>query len=211
MPHAIEPLRKLWYKLSRMNVAPTNKEPGKNLKPKNHQKPFRENWEIDLLLWASVITLGIGLFAPILTFKKLLFYKSTVSIYSVLIGLIQEKELILFLIIFIFSVVFPLAKNLVIAKIRYTRSGTTQRLDTFLRILGQISKWSMLDVFLVALIVVIVRLGIFGKVTVRWGIFVFAASVILSTFATGRLSAKMRSDDKDRDKSKGLSGLSPGL
>ena len=50
----------------------------------------------------------------------------------------------------------------------------------------------MLDVFLVALLVVIVRMGVFGKVMVRWGIYIFAASVILSTFATSRLITKMR-------------------
>jgi len=161
------------------------------LNPQKDRKTFRRNWDIDLLLWASVITLGVGLFAPILTFKKLLFYKSTVSIYSVLLGLLQEEEVILFLIIFVFSVIFPVAKNLMIAITRYTQSRT-QRWDKYLRLLGHISKWSMLDVFLVALLVVIVRIGVFGKVSVRWGIYVFAASVILSTFATNRLVTKKR-------------------
>ena len=161
------------------------------LNPQKDRKTFRRNWDIDLLLWASVITLGVGLFAPILTFKKLLFYKSTVSIYSVLLGLLQEEEVILFLIIFVFSVIFPVAKNLMIAITRYTHSRT-QRWDKYLRLLGHISKWSMLDVFLVALLVVIVRIGVFGKVSVRWGIYVFAASVILSTFATNRLVTKKR-------------------
>ena len=40
---------------------------------------------------------------------------------------------------------------------------------------------------LVALLVVIVRLGLFGRVQVRWGIYVFAASVILSTLASSSL------------------------
>jgi paraquat-inducible protein A len=161
------------------------------LEPKKGRASLWKNWDIDLLLWASVITLGIGLFAPILTFKKLLFYKSTVSIYSVILGLLKEKEFILFLVIFVFSVIFPVAKNLMIAITRY-RHSRTQRWDKYLRLLGHISKWSMLDVFLVALLVVIVRVGVFGKVTVRWGIYVFASSVILSTFATNRLVTKKR-------------------
>ena len=89
--------------------------------------------------------------------------------------------------------VFPVAKNLLIALTRYLRSENL-RLDRPLRLLGHISKWSMLDVFLVALLVVIVRLGVFGKVTVRWGIYVFAASVILGTLATNRLVTKRRLD-----------------
>lgn len=167
-----------------------NTEPEIDLDPQKAGKTFWKYWDIDLLLWTSVITLGIGLFAPILTFKKLLFYKSTVSIYSVLLGLLQEKEFILFLIIFVFSVVFPVAKNLSVAYVRYKRPEPAKKMNKYLHNLSQISKWSMLDVFLVALLVVIVRLGVFGKVTVRWGIYVFAAAVILSTFATNRLIAK---------------------
>jgi paraquat-inducible protein A len=174
-----------------MKADQDDKGPEAKRGPQKVRKTVWKNWDIDPLLWTSAIALGIGLFAPILTFKKLLFYKSTVSIYSVLIGLLQEKEIILFLIIFIFSVIFPVAKILMIALTRYAPSET-QRSDKYLRFLGQISKWSMLDVFLVALLVVIVRLGVFGKVTVRWGIYVFAAAVILSTLATTRLIAKKR-------------------
>ena len=148
------------------------------LDTKKGGKVIWKNWDIDVLLWTSIITLGIGLFAPILTFKKLLFYKSTVSIYLVLTGLFQEKELILFLIIVVFSVVFPVP---------------TEEMNKRLRYLSQISKWSMLDVFLVALLVVIVRLGVLGKAEARWGIYVFAASVILSSLAASRLQKKIGS------------------
>ncbi|MBN1221599.1 MAG: paraquat-inducible protein A [Candidatus Aminicenantes bacterium] len=151
------------------------------------RSPLRKSWHVDLLLWSSLVTLGIGLFAPILTFRKLLFFKSTVSIYSVLTGLIREKEYILFLIIVVFSVLFPLAKNGFIALTHYSRSPSSGKREAFLRYLGQVSKWSMLDVFLVALLVVIARLGVFGSVQVRWGIYVFAASVILSTLAVSHL------------------------
>lgn len=165
---------------------------GKETNPevKKGRKAFWKNAKIDILLWASIITLGIGLFAPILTFKKLLFYKNTVSIYSVLTGLIQEKEFVLFLIIVVFSIVFPIAKNFMIAFVRYMKPEPTEEIDRRLRYLSQISKWSMLDVFLVALLVVIVRLGVLGKVEVRWGIYVFATSVILSSLATSRLLKK---------------------
>jgi paraquat-inducible protein A len=50
----------------------------------------------------------------------------------------------------------------------------------------------MLDVYVVALLVVIVRLGALGRVQVHWGIYVFALSVILSTAASGRLRRRLK-------------------
>jgi paraquat-inducible protein A len=146
------------------------------------------NIYINLLLWISLFTLAIGIFAPVMTFKKLLFYKNTFSIHSGLVTLVNEGEYILFLIIFVFTILFPVAKIVLLFLIYYFRFWTLEKRKGLLHYLGLVSKWSMLDVFIVALLVVIVRLGITGKVEVRWGIYVFALSVILSTLATQRLS-----------------------
>jgi len=72
--------------------------------------------------------------------------------------------------------------------ILYHWSWPQVKVKKLLHYLSLVSKWSMLDVFIVALLVVIVRLGITGKVEVRWGIYVFAVSVVLSTLATQKLS-----------------------
>jgi paraquat-inducible protein A len=143
---------------------------------------------INLLLWISLFTLAIGIFAPVMTFKKLLFYKNTFSIHSGLVTLFNEGEYILFLIIFVFTILFPVVKIVLLFLIHYFRFWSLERRKRFLHYLSIVSKWSMLDVFIVALLVVIVRLGITGKIEVKWGIYVFALSVILSTLATQRLS-----------------------
>lgn len=145
---------------------------------------------IDLMLWISLITLAIGIFAPVMSFKKLLFYKNTFSIQAGLVTLFKEGEYILFLIIFGFTILFPVAKILLLALIHYFSFWPQERMKKLLHTLGLVSKWSMLDVFIAALLVVIVRLGITGKVEVRWGIYMFAASVILSTLAVQRLTRR---------------------
>ena len=154
-------------------------------------QPKRKIWEhviIDLLLWISLITLAIGIFSPVMTFKKLIFYKNSFSIPSGRVTLFKEGEYILFLIIFVFTILFPTVKILLLAQVHYFRIWPQEKRKKLLHYLSLVSKWSMLDVFIVALLVVIVRLGIAGKVEVRWGIYVFATSVILSTLATQRLS-----------------------
>ncbi|UCC40626.1 MAG: paraquat-inducible protein A [Candidatus Aminicenantes bacterium] len=158
---------------------------------KKLKKQTLKNLEVHLLIWLSLITLGIGISAPILTFKKLIFYKRTFSILSGLESLFKEGEYFLFLIIGAFSVLFPIAKILLLSIIWYFRSLPKQKAQKYLYYLGGISKWSMLDVFIVAILVVIVRLDVLGKIEVHWGIYIFAASVILSIFASSRLSRRI--------------------
>jgi paraquat-inducible protein A len=162
--------------------------------PKKRSTPTQSKgtiWEhiiINCLLWISFLTLAIGIFAPVMTFKKLIFYKNTFSIHSGLVTLFKEGEYILFLIIFVFAILFPVVKIFLLGLIHYFRLWPQEKMKKLLHYLSLVSKWSMLDVFIVALLVVIVRLGITGKVEVRWGLYVFAVSVILSTLATQRLT-----------------------
>lgn len=144
------------------------------------------------LLWISLVTLGVGIFAPVMTFKKLIFYKSTFSIHSGLVTLFKEGEYLLFLIISVFAILFPMVKILLLFLVQYQRSWSREIKERILHALGLVSKWSMLDVFIVAILVVIVRLGIVGRVDVRWGIYVFALSVVLSTLATQTLTRPPR-------------------
>ena len=125
-----------------------------------------------------------------MTFKKLIFYKTTFSIHSGLMTLLREGEYILFLIIFVFTILFPVVKIVLLFVIQYQRSWSQENRKRLLHYLGLVSKWSMLDVFIVAMLVVIIRLGITGRVEVQWGIYVFALSVILSSIATQRLSCR---------------------
>ena len=164
--------------------------------PKTRSLSTRSNGSIwghiitNALLWISLTTLAIGIFAPVMTFKKLIFYKNTFSIYSGLVTLFNEAEYLLFLIIFFFTILFPLVKIVLLFLIHYRQSWSEERRTKILHYLGLISKWSMLDVFIVAMLVVIVRLGITGRVDARWGIYMFAAAVILSTLATLRIPRK---------------------
>jgi paraquat-inducible protein A len=169
------------------------KETSRDLSKKN----IWEHVIIDFLLWVSLITLAIGIFSPVMTFKKLIFYKNTFSIQAGLATLFKEGEYILFLIIFVFTILFPIVKIILLGLIHYFRFWSREKRTKLLHSLGLISKWSMLDVFIVALLVVIVRLGITGTVEARWGIYVFATSVILSSIATHRLT---RTTDKSHSK-----------
>ncbi len=136
------------------------------------------------LLWTSLLLLILGLFAPIMTLSKFLFLKNEVSIYTGLIGLFDDGHYGLFFIILIFSVCFPLAKIFTLAMVWYGNFLAEGKRKTLLRWIETLGRWSMLDVFVVALLVVTIKLGILADVEVHAGIYFFAASVLASMAAS---------------------------
>ena len=136
---------------------------------------------IDLGLLISLTSLWVGIFAPVMTFKKLVFFKETYSIVSGLTSLFKSEEYFLFLILIIFSVLFPTIKIFLLTHLRHSNSWSREKREKWLHILSSFSKWSMLEVYVVAMLVVILRLGILGSVTIHWGLYLFAVSVLFST------------------------------
>jgi len=135
---------------------------------------------VNLLLLVAMGLLFYGLQAPILTLEKFYFFSNTVSLLSALQQLAQQAEWGLFLLVGAFSVVFPLLKVLMLLMIWNFDPAQGERHRRHLTWLANYSKWSMLDVFVVALLVVSVKLGALAQARVEVGIYAFAASVILT-------------------------------
>ena len=135
---------------------------------------------VNLLLLAALGLLFYGLQAPILTLEKFYFFSNTVSLLSALQQLAREAEWGLFALVGVFSVVFPVLKNLLLLLIWNFDPSQGERHRRHLRWLAAYGKWSMLDVFVVALLVVSVKLGSLAEARVEEGIYAFAASVILT-------------------------------
>ena len=71
---------------------------------------------------------------------------------------------------------------------------TADRAKTFFKFVSHMGKWSMLDVFVVAILVLTVKSGGVASVRVEGGFFSFFASVMLTQFAslwTGRMAARL--------------------
>lgn len=135
---------------------------------------------VNLLLLVALGLLFYGLQAPILTLEKFYFFSNTVSLLSALQQLAQEAEWGLFALVGVFSVVFPVLKNLLLLLVWNFDPSKGERHRRHLHWLATYSKWSMLDVFVVALLVVSVKLGSLAEARVEEGIYAFAASVILT-------------------------------
>ena len=126
---------------------------------------------------------------PVMTVRTLLVFYDEVSIVEGALRMVESGDYLLFAIILVFTIVFPLCK-LILAFLVWRRLDSTP--DSGLRIaLSRVeifSKWSMLDVFVVALVVVIVKISLVSDVTIHAGLYIFCAAVMLSMFAVWRIS-----------------------
>jgi paraquat-inducible protein A len=147
---------------------------------------------------SSAILFVIGIFAPSFTmipklgngyFEWLVrrFVSSDLeprsfSLIGGIVHLFGDRDLFVGGVILVFSVIFPAAKLVTLGLSFRADQGSAER---HLGWLEQLGKWSMLDVFVIAALVVCFK-GFPGgsHVEVEWGIYVFAASVVLSMFAT---------------------------
>lgn len=140
-----------------------------------------------LLLWFTTLCLAAGLVSPIITLKKFVMLENTFSVLGGVIELLQEGQLFLFLVITGFSIVLPLLKIGVLYRLLSVSAGRVGTLDSYLHWMHLYGKWSMLDVFVVALLVVAVKLGVVASVEMRFGLYAFAGAVILTMYITARV------------------------
>ncbi len=138
-------------------------------------------WIRTLINIAGLMTLALfitSLFSPLFTLEKFYFFSNTVSVLSALISLLNEGHIFLFFIIFIFSIAFPLFKLIVMLYIWNSEAGAIiQKLLTLIHHLG---KWSMLDVFVVALLVVSIKFDQMAEMKIHYGLYLFLGAVLLS-------------------------------
>ena len=142
--------------------------------------------EVPFLLALALCVLIAGLSLPILTVEKTLFWRHWENHYSVFVGVVEltkHGDWALAIIVFFFSMVFPFAKLLSLTVIWYQPLSEKQRMLA-LHWLGILGKWSMLDVFAVAILVVAAKLRTLTQVQPRIGVYLFGLAIFLSMMAT---------------------------
>ena len=154
-------------------------------------------WSVRGCIAVSAALLGAGLAGPCMSiqpaFGKLegwvhllkpdMARPTRYSVIGGILTLIQNQNAALGLLLLAFSVVFPTVKLAVM-------SGATAALadgrptGALLKLAHHTGKFSMLDVFVVGLIVLAIK-GLPGgsRITLGWGVAAFAASVVLSLLA----------------------------
>lgn len=147
----------------------------------------REVMRLRLLVALAFALLAVGLFAPVITLEKFVLIENTFSVISGVYQLVLEGRWFLFVIIGGFSVLLPMLKLYILHRLLGGHCRNAERLRHYLHWMHLYGKWSMLDVFIVAVLVVAVKLGALAQVEMRYGLYAFAASVLLTMFVTARV------------------------
>ncbi|MBO6847155.1 MAG: paraquat-inducible protein A [Maricaulis sp.] len=140
------------------------------------------------LLVLSTALLPLGLFLPALVTTQFAFWQGEHSIIGVGFSLLEGEEYLLAGVVWLFSVVFPASKLIWMWRLNAHPAPLPHKA---VRRLEWFGKWSMGDVFIIALIVFSARSNSILDVSIAPGLVAFAASVVLAMFASGRLARRV--------------------
>ena len=136
---------------------------------------------LPIVLFASTLSLGLGLVLPLIRIDRLLLFTDEPSLLAIVSGLWWEGEMLLSTVIALFSIVFPCLKLGLLHVAAYGERDAHQGVPAWLRAL---SNWSMLDVVLVALVIFAAKTSGLATALSQSGLWFFAASALLTATAS---------------------------
>lgn len=174
--------------------------------PHSMQKTFA------LLLAATVLYVPANIL-PMMTYTSFGITESD-TIFSGVVELIAEDLWWIATIVFIASIVVPITKLVIMyyllwaVKAKITR-GTQHRAALF-RLTEVIGRWSMVDVFVVTLLVALVQFGFIYTVEPGSAIIAFGTVVVLTMIAAETFDPRLLWDAKDEEEAKMLEKMQAG-
>lgn len=146
--------------------------------------------ELRKLRWLVLITTLLfvaGIVSPMLTITEFLVVNNTFSVASGIIQLLQDGQYVLFIVVAGFSVVLPFLKLWMLYRLTGMAAQDSRSLAHYLYWMHEYGRWTMLDVMVVAVLIVAVKLGIVATIEVHYGLYLFAAAVVLMGYLTHRI------------------------
>ncbi|MEM6460692.1 MAG: paraquat-inducible protein A [Pseudomonadota bacterium] len=148
------------------------------------------------LLLAGPFCLALGLTLPLVRFEKLYFFEETPSLVGVILSLWLDGSPFLAVIVALVSVVFPVAKLLLVFSEAFSTTATgAKRAGPFGNLIPLLSKWSMMDVLLVALVIVAAKTSGIASAFTQPGLWFYAASALAVTVSHSLLQSRTSTDE----------------
>ncbi|WP_084418332.1 paraquat-inducible protein A [Henriciella litoralis] len=137
------------------------------------------------MLYVSAALIIMGISQPSIMKPNYVGLMIEYNLWGVVRTLFEFDLVFMGLVVIFFSGIFPLAKTLLAAIIFRRGAPPSPKLAWWLNVLG---KWSMLDVFLAAILIGLSQTMAYVGFYPRIGLYYFTAGVILNNIATLRLS-----------------------
>ncbi|MEQ9520065.1 MAG: paraquat-inducible protein A [Parvibaculum sp.] len=161
------------------------------LAPSTAQKPRKGRNLLLLLLLSSLVMILVGLNLPAVTISSFWLYEQDLSIIDGINAFFDDGQNALGLLVLAVSVIFPIGKILLgillLLRDRPTRPSAGWALD----VLVWLSKWSLTDVFVFALIVLVLNGQLLTSADIHGGVALFAGGVLLSAFAVAQIRNRL--------------------
>jgi len=134
-----------------------------------------------LKLTLSLLTLALLLlswWAPLFTMTQLWLFEDRVSMLSVVATLFESANYFLLLLVASASMLLPLLKALLIL-FKALPDGQLSLSSRANALIKQLSRWAMLDIWVVALMIVVIKLSAWADAQVEWGLYLHLLVVAL--------------------------------
>ncbi len=131
-----------------------------------------------LLLPVSTFSFALGLTQPLMLFERLYFLEDRPTLIEMISSLWLEGDSALAGVVALFSVAFP-ALKIVLIHVAVLTGGKTRSLA----LLSMVSKWSMLDVMLVALVLFAAKTSGLAAAAILPGLWFYAAAALTTAVA----------------------------
>jgi paraquat-inducible protein A len=105
--------------------------------------------------------------------------------------LFQEGEFFLFLVLTLFTLIFPCAKLALLAVIWAEREHHLTRVRQLHQWVEHLGKWSMLDVFVIAILIVAMKSASVAQIHIGLGLYLFTFSVVATQLASALVARQL--------------------
>jgi paraquat-inducible protein A len=146
------------------------------------------------LLTTAFLLFGVGIFLPFFRVTKFWVFDDAISVVGGILTLFHEGEYFLFAVLSLFTLVFPCVKLGLLGIIWAEREHNLTRVRRLHRWVEQLGKWSMLDVFVVAILIVAMKSASVAQLEIGIGLYLFTFSVIATQFASALVARLLESD-----------------
>jgi len=144
---------------------------------------------LSFLLVTALFLLILGVTTPAFDVTRFYFFKDEFSIISSLVTLAHEGEWLIVSLIALFSIAFPSIKLLALGKLLWWDDIDHDKSRRTAQLISVLGKWSMADVFIVALLILSIKGSFIAEAKTLSGIYAFAASALLAMGLSLRLQS----------------------
>ena len=134
-----------------------------------------------IFLTLAPISFALGIVLPLVKFESFYFFDETPSLVGIVSTLFDGGDFLLAILVACFSILFPIVKQFAVTYEAFSRGK--EQPEFLSKLVPVLSKWSMMDVLLVAIVIVAAKTSGMANAFSQPGLWFYAASALLTILA----------------------------